>query len=355
MHQFITNVNSKQHKDTLKDSINSNRKCSSTKELRKLSGNTNVKCCHQFNRVSMKIPTPDIIDGAFAAAADVDDDDNGTDTGVGVGRMKHSENCTIYYSDDESTSKCKRKSNLSQMLLRKASIISKRFKYYMIHSVALFHEDLYGLSWSEAHDILQSPYGVSMDTNQIDKKLPSTKCKQSRRHYSTSVIPTFCTTPNIRTITRKTSDTHSLRQHSRLYQLDKPYYIQCKSIERSLSLRNSMYPTHDCTYHSTSPKNSFHNFQSNNQCITSIEKQNQLQINMKSMLKSLTSNNQYSSINQSLKNNLNYLNEKNQSDQRTCSIDEQHQQQMNDLNFNKITIQETNDCQLDYQLKFNNH
>ncbi|TNN12614.1 hypothetical protein EWB00_003599 [Schistosoma japonicum] len=358
MHQCITNVNSKKYKDTLKDSLNSSRECSSTKELRKLSGNTNkqnAKCYRQFNRVSMKCSVPGFIDGAFAAAVDDDDDndDNGTDIDVNVERMKHSENRTICYSDDESTSKCKRKSSLSQILLRKASNISKRFKYYMIHSVSLFHEDLYGLSWSEAHDILKSPYAVSMETNQIDKKLSSIKCKQSRRHYSTSVIPTFCTTPNIRTISRKISDTHSLRQHSRLYQLDKPYYIQCKSIERSHSTKNSVYPTHNWTYQPTSPKNSFHNLQSNNQCTKSIEKQNQSQVDIKSILKSLTTNNQYS-IDQSPLNNLNCLNEK-QFDQKVCLVDEQQhhqQQQIDDLNFNKITIQETTDNQLDHQRRF---
>ncbi|CAH8289183.1 unnamed protein product [Schistosoma rodhaini] len=139
------------------------------------------------------------------------------------------------YSDDEYTTKLTtkkpiRKSSFSQLLLRKVLNLSKRFKYYIIHSVALFNEDLYGLSWSEAHDLLQSTYGITIETNE---NTSSINCRKSR-HFSTSSIPTYSiTTTNSSTpiISRKYSDINSLKKHSRLYQLDKPYFIQCKSME----------------------------------------------------------------------------------------------------------------------------
>ncbi|VDQ02982.1 unnamed protein product [Trichobilharzia regenti] len=87
------------------------------------------------------------------------------------------------YSDDEYTltpvdSQTKRRFSFSQMLLRKASSISRRFRYYMVHSVALFHEDLYGLSWSEAHDILQSSYNTSGEHD----KPHYIQCKNAEGH-----------------------------------------------------------------------------------------------------------------------------------------------------------------------------
>ncbi|XP_018654402.1 hypothetical protein Smp_148180 [Schistosoma mansoni] len=141
----------------------------------------------------------------------------------------HSTSC----SDDEYTTKLTttnsiKKSSFSQLLLRKAVNLSKRFKYYIIHSVALFNEDLYGLSWSEAHDLLQSTYGITMETNENTSPM---NCRKSR-HFSTSAIPAnSITTSSTPIISRKYSDINSLKKHSRLYQLDKPYFIQCKPME----------------------------------------------------------------------------------------------------------------------------
>ncbi|KAH9589522.1 hypothetical protein MS3_00002558 [Schistosoma haematobium] len=137
-----------------------------------------------------------------------------------------------------------------------------------MHSITLFHEDLYGLSWSEANDRLQSTYGLSINTNE---NLSSKNDSRTLRHFSTSILPNDCTTTITTTntttdtttnttttpmnrISRNYSERHSLKKHLRLYQLDKPYYIQCKFIESNITLydnntigttNNPMYMDHD--------------------------------------------------------------------------------------------------------------
>ncbi|CAH8627181.1 unnamed protein product [Schistosoma curassoni] len=168
---------------------------------------------------------------------DDDDDDH-----------NHDSHHSISYSEDESTSKSiytnsSRKSNFSQFLFHKALNLSKKLKYYIMHSITLFHEDLYGLSWSEVNDRLQSTYGLSINTNMNI----SSKNDRTLRHFSTSILPNDCTTTNttntnttpVNRMPRRYSERHSLQKHSRLYQLDKPYYIQCKFIESNITLYNN--------------------------------------------------------------------------------------------------------------------
>ncbi|CAH8599984.1 unnamed protein product [Schistosoma mattheei] len=210
----------------------------------------NEKLCHHFNEIEKDYSIHDLTDDDDTAAAADDDDHN-----------YHSYH-SISYSDDESTSKpiyqstnSSRKSNFSQFLFHKALNLSKKLKYYIMHSITLFHEDLYGLSWSEANDRLQSTYGLSINTN---GNISSKNDSRTLRHFSTSILPNDCTTTNTTDTTtnttsnttntttipmnrmpRRYSERHSLKKHSRLYQLDKPYYIQCKFIESNITLYNN--------------------------------------------------------------------------------------------------------------------
>ncbi|CAH8552315.1 unnamed protein product [Schistosoma turkestanicum] len=234
---------------------------SMTYKSRKYSQNNkqDVKSCNQLNKLRKTYSTLVLTDNH---------DNNHVDP------MKHSKNHTTSstYDDDDDDDDCtskpiintkqRRKYSFSQLLLRKAANISKKFKYYIIHSVALFNEDLYGLSWSEAHGILQSTYGISVETNAMNNEKigRSMDCRQPR-HFSTSVIPDVCHITDVAqsntssgssssntetTILRKTSDIHPLQRHSRLYHLDKPYYIQCKkSVERNLTLINTTNTTNN--------------------------------------------------------------------------------------------------------------
>ncbi|CAH8630802.1 unnamed protein product [Schistosoma margrebowiei] len=196
----------------------------------------NKKLCHHFNEIRKDYSIHDLTD-----------DDDGDD-------HNYYSHHTISYLDDESTSKpihtnSFRKSNFSHFLLHKALNLSKKLKYYIMHSITLFHEDLYGLSWSEAHDRLQSTYGISIETNVNI----SSKNGRTLRHFSTSVLPNDCTTITTNTTTTNTdanttpmnrmSRRYSLQKHSRLYQLDKPYYIQCKFIEPNITLYDNTIST----------------------------------------------------------------------------------------------------------------
>ncbi|RTG87172.1 uncharacterized protein DC041_0012792 [Schistosoma bovis] len=211
----------------------------------------NGKLCHHFNEIGKDDSIHDLTDDdddddtaadAAAAAADDDDDHN------------HDSHHSISYSEDESPSKSiytnsSKKSNFSQFLFHKAINLSKKLKYYIMHSITLFHEDFYGLSWSEANDRLQSTYGLSINTNM---NISSKNDSRTLRHFSTSILPNDCTTTNTTHTTthtttnttdttsmnrmpRRYSERHSLQKHSRLYQLDKPYYIQCKFIESNIT------------------------------------------------------------------------------------------------------------------------
>ncbi|CAH8621821.1 unnamed protein product [Schistosoma guineensis] len=234
----------------------------------------NGKLCHHFNEIgkdySIHDLTDDDDDTAAAAAADDDDDDDTAAAADDDDDHNHDSHHRISYSEDESTSKSIytnsfRKSNFSQFLFHKALNLSKKLKYYIMHSITLFHEDLYGLSWSEANDRLQSTYGLSINTN---GNISSKNDSRTLRHFSTSILPNDCTTTTTNTtntdtttnttntntipmnrMPRRYSERHSLQKHSRLYQLDKPYYIQCKYIESNITrydtTNNPMYMDYD--------------------------------------------------------------------------------------------------------------
>ncbi|TGZ74030.1 hypothetical protein CRM22_001172, partial [Opisthorchis felineus] len=50
-----------------------------------------------------------------------------------------------------------RSHSFSDILLTKFRRISRRLRYHMFHSVSIFHEDVCGLTWAAAHDILPPP------------------------------------------------------------------------------------------------------------------------------------------------------------------------------------------------------
>nr|CAH8870786.1 unnamed protein product [Trichobilharzia regenti] len=265
------------------------------------------------------------------------------------------------YSDDEYTltpvdSQTKRRFSFSQMLLRKASSISRRFRYYMVHSVALFHEDLYGLSWSEAHDILQSSYNTSGEHGELYNHANLIK-PRNKRHFSTSAIPNYYT------------PTNSVRSHSRLYHLDKPHYIQCKnaeghSIEEELVAHsiNSLTKSHskqqninNKTSVSESLKQSFNDVKLNDTCKPPVDELNPL-VNESVHLSNMTSLtvNVDLPVDESIKNMINGTssgtenNEELQGklDKKQTILNSHNNkysnlQELNILNFDRITLHNT--------------
>ncbi|CAH8637340.1 unnamed protein product [Heterobilharzia americana] len=225
MHRRTSTVDNPCYGENVRQSMEPNMMYLPTKELRRVSRihrKSEGGCC-QFDNINRKYSTSSRLEE----------------------EAKQNRYRVNYHSDEECTcqstnSQRRRRYSFSQLLLRKASSISKRFRYYMVHSVALFHEDLYGLSWSEAHDILQSNYNNPVEL--IEPCYTHLKKPRKIRHYSTSAIPNYCNlTSNL--TSNRISDVNPTQKHPRLYHLDKPHYIQCKAVEHDLTESNTSYLT----------------------------------------------------------------------------------------------------------------
>ncbi|CAH8871163.1 unnamed protein product [Trichobilharzia szidati] len=354
MHRRISTVDNPFREENIRCSMEQNMKYLSKKELRKFSNphRQSEGGYHQLDGVKRNNSNSSRLDEDIKP----------------VGSRVHS------YSDDEYTftsvdSQTKRRFSFSQMLLRKASSISRRFRYYMVHSVALFHEDLYGLSWSEAHDILQSSYNTSGEHGELYNHANLIK-PRNKRHFSTSAIPNYYT-PTNSVRSSKIANVSTSRKHSRLYHLDKPHYIQCKtaeghSIEEELVAHsiNSMTKSHSTqqtinnkTNVSESLKQSFNDVKLNDTRKSPEDELNPL-VNESVHLSNMTSLTVAvdSPVDESIKNKINSTSSgtenteelqiilgKEQTNLNSHNNSYSNLQELNILNFDRITLHNNNE------------